>query len=99
MLNAVFILMLGCVYTAFAIEANYQKVALKVIEKAPTLESLSNEVDILCKLKHPNINRLHEVIEDAKYFVIVMELARGGELFNYVSSFLFSMSLAQSITF
>ena len=41
------------------------------------LESLKNELDIMCELDHPNMIKLFEVYEDAKYLHLVMELCTG----------------------
>ena len=35
-------------------------------------------------LKHPNIVRLHDVIETDKYIGIILEYASGGELFDHI---------------
>ena len=48
------------------------------------LVGLQNEIDILKQVDHPNIVKLFDIYEDEKYFFLVMELMRGGE----VSSFL-----------
>ena len=41
---------------------------------------LQNEIDILKQVDHPNIVKLFDVYEDEKYFFLVMELMRGGEV-------------------
>jgi serine/threonine protein kinase len=35
---------------------------------------MRNEIEILMKVEHPNIIKIHEVYEDAKYIHLVMEL-------------------------
>lgn len=42
------------------------------------------EVNILREISHPNIVRLHEVVETDKHIGIVLEYASGGELFDYI---------------
>jgi len=68
---------------------NHKQVAMKFIgkEKWPSKysepEDLSREVDILLPLQHPCITKVLDVVDD-KSFVIVMEFAAGGELFDQV---------------
>jgi len=50
------------------------------------LTSLRNEVNILKKLKHPNIVRLEEVFEDKDRLYLVMEFCSGGELFDRIAA-------------
>jgi len=45
---------------------------------------LGQEVEIMRILEHPNITKLHETFEDAKYIYIIMELCTGGELFERI---------------
>ena len=47
-------------------------------------DDLSKEVDILLELEHPCITKVLDVVEDDRLFVIVMEYAAGGELFDQV---------------
>ena len=43
-----------------------------------------NEVRALCELSHPNLVRLYEVFIDQKYIHLVMDLCKGGELFDVI---------------
>lgn len=53
------------------------------------------EVDILRSVDHPNIVRLYEFYEDEKFFHLVTEVVKGGELFDFiVSSKILSESIA-----
>ena len=47
-------------------------------------KSFRYEINILKKLDHPNIIKFHESYIDYRYIHIVMELARGGELFDKI---------------
>ena len=61
--------------------------AVKVIEKdedAESLEALRVEVAVLKATDHPNIVRLHEVVRTPSSTYLVMELLRGGELFDTI---------------
>eukprot|EP00049_Salpingoeca_infusionum_P006800 m.111412 g.111412 ORF g.111412 m.111412 type:complete len:934 (-) comp13445_c0_seq1:538-3339(-) len=65
------------------------KVALKIVNKeAITQEyvakTMRREGNILKKLQHKHIGRLYEVIETAKTYCLVMELAAGGEVLDYI---------------
>jgi len=42
--------------------------------------ALSNEIDIMKQIDHPNIVKLSCTYEDEKYIYIVMELLSGGEV-------------------
>jgi len=46
------------------------------------LEALSNEIAIISRLDHPNIVKMYEQYEDAKFLYIVTECIKGGELFD-----------------
>eukprot|EP00828_Plagiopyla_frontata_P013384 TRINITY_DN1790_c0_g1_i9.p1 TRINITY_DN1790_c0_g1~~TRINITY_DN1790_c0_g1_i9.p1 ORF type:complete len:334 (+),score=57.65 TRINITY_DN1790_c0_g1_i9:144-1145(+) len=65
-----------------------QEVAIKIIDKL-NLETedslaLSNEVEILAQIDHPNIVKLIEVFDETAKFYMVMELMTGGELFDRI---------------
>jgi len=64
-------------------------VAIKILEKSrihdkEELERVEKEIKYLKLLNHPNIIQIYEVIDNPKYFYIVMEYVSGGELFNYI---------------
>ena len=66
------------------------EVAIKLIRREnlntnPTrLPKIYREVNILRSLQHPNIVRIHEMLETERYIGIVMECASGGELFDFI---------------
>lgn len=68
-----------------------EKLAIKVLEKDKLtkdddLMRVRREIDILSKVRHPNIVQLYEVIETQKYFFFIMEYAEEGELSEYIES-------------
>lgn len=74
-----------------------EKIAIKILEKdkinkEDDLLRIRREIDILRRVRHPNIIQLYEVrvaqqvIETSKYFFFVMECAEKGELSDYIES-------------
>jgi len=63
-----------------------EQAAIKILKPKTLREQkeILREVDALQKLKHPNIIRLEKVIRENGYTCLVLELGRGGELFDYV---------------
>lgn len=49
------------------------------------LEQLRGEIDVMRKVSHKHIIRMHDVYEDESDLYIVMELCTGGELFDRIS--------------
>ena len=67
------------------------KVAIKILEKekikdSSDTERVSREIKILKLVKHAHIVQLYEIIETSKELYLIMELAEGGELFDYIVS-------------
>ncbi|GMK54536.1 hypothetical protein CspeluHIS016_0111220 [Cutaneotrichosporon spelunceum] len=66
------------------------EVAIKLIRRgqleteARRANKVEREIEVLRQLKHPNIVRMLDVIDTAKYIGIVLEFAGGGELFDYI---------------
>lgn len=60
--------------------------AIKSIKKAKIskYEVLIREIEILKEVDHPNIIKLVEIHEDAKYLHLITELCTGGELFDRI---------------
>jgi 5'-AMP-activated protein kinase catalytic alpha subunit len=66
-----------------------EKVAIKVLEKEKIVdvhdvERVAREIHILKIVRHPTIVQLYEIIETSKELYLIMEYARGGELFEYI---------------
>jgi calcium-dependent protein kinase len=65
------------------------QVAIKIIGKShlspEDIKSIHDEVNILRKLDHPNIVKYYETYEDDKYIFLVMELCKGGDLFETIT--------------
>lgn len=61
--------------------------ALKMIKHSVFVknrERTEEEVEVLARLNHPNIVHFREVVRTPKYYVIVMEILEGGELFDRI---------------
>ncbi|CAH2326775.1 death-associated kinase 2-like isoform X1 [Pelobates cultripes] len=48
-------------------------------------EQVEREVFILQQLEHPNIMKLHDVFASRAEMVLILELIRGGELFDFIA--------------
>jgi serine/threonine protein kinase len=71
------------------VAATGEKVALKKISKRFTNSSaFSNETAALWRVYdnggHPNISGLRDIYEDYSHFYVILDLARGGELFDHL---------------
>ncbi|KAL5335341.1 hypothetical protein BJX70DRAFT_326515 [Aspergillus crustosus] len=66
------------------------EVAIKLIRRESLgsnpsrLPKIYREISILRELSHPNIVRLHEMVETDRHIGIIMEYASGGELFDHI---------------
>ncbi|KAE8300319.1 Serine/threonine-protein kinase DCLK2 [Larimichthys crocea] len=63
--------------------------ALKIIDKAKCSGKehlIENEVAVLRKVKHPNIIMLIEEVDTSSELYLVMELVKGGDLFDAITS-------------
>ena len=66
------------------------QVAVKLIRRESLgsnpsrLPKIHREINILETLHHPNIVKLHEMVETSQYIGIILEYASGGELFDYI---------------
>jgi len=64
-----------------------EKVAIKIVNKKQVKhkpEMLTNEVEILLKIDHPNVIKLLDLFDTTETLYLVMELATGGELFDRI---------------
>ncbi|KAK7909985.1 hypothetical protein WMY93_014669 [Mugilogobius chulae] len=69
--------------------ATGQEYALKIIDKARCSGKehlIENEVAVLRKVRHPSIIQLIEVDETPTQLFLVMELVKGGDLFDAITS-------------
>ena len=68
--------------------ASGERFAVKVLAKRRMSDedkaNMLVEIDILKSMDHPNIVRLIEVFEDERHWCLVMELMKGGELFDKI---------------
>ena len=62
--------------------------AIKILNKSKLTDfyetKLRDEIKVLSVLDHPNVIRLHDVVEEPRFFYLVMEKMEGGELFDRV---------------
>ena len=61
--------------------------AIKSISKEKVLKKfnlLKRELEALTLIDHPNIVRLYEIYEDEKYLHLVLDLCRGGDLYDHI---------------
>ena len=66
------------------------KVAIKTIKKSKIeteadLIRIRREIQIMSSVQHPNIIHIYEVFENKEKMVLVMEIAAGGELYDFLS--------------
>ena len=65
-----------------------EKFAIKILDKeklkSQTKSTLFNEIQIISRLKHPNIIYVDKILEDEKNYYIIMEYCEQGELFDYI---------------
>lgn len=70
------------------VRATGERVAVKVIKKpekdCKLRRMLEVEKDILGRISHPNVVKVHEIIESPTALYIVMELVEGGDLFDRI---------------
>ncbi|CAM9505169.1 unnamed protein product, partial [Choristocarpus tenellus] len=68
-----------------------EKVAIKILEKCriqeiPDVRRVSREIKILKLNRHKNVVELYEVVDSLDKVYLIMEVADGGELFDYIVS-------------
>lgn len=45
---------------------------------------MDSELDVLGKVSHPNILEIHELLHDDKFYFIVSEFVKYGELYEFI---------------
>lgn len=66
------------------------KCAVKIIRKDKInehqilIELMKNELQILEGTSHPNIMRVYELLHDDKFYFIISEFVKHGELYDYI---------------
>jgi len=48
------------------------------------MELMENELTILEKTSHPNVMRIYELLNDDKFFFVVSEFMKHGELYDFI---------------
>ena len=66
-----------------------EKVAIRIMQKNKILSKddlirIEREIEILKRLNHPNVIKIHKIYDDEKKFYIIMEFCENGELFNRI---------------
>lgn len=72
--------------------------ALKIVDKAKIRgkeQMIRDEIDIMRKCNHPNIVRMYEDYDSTRHIYLVMELIKGGDLFDAISS---SVKFTETVT-
>ncbi len=76
------------------------EVAVKILNKsklsAEDINLAKREIEILKLCQHPNIIRLLDTFENPDYIYIVMEILRGGDLYEYLSKRSFHITEARA---
>lgn len=69
-------------------KATKEELAVKVIQKSMIANPsrLQLEIEFAMRLDHPNIAKLVQTFEDRRYVYVVIELCKGGELFELVQA-------------
>ena len=72
--------------------------ALKIVDKAKVRgkeQMIRDEIEIMRRCKHPNIVRMYEDYDSIRHIYLVMELIKGGDLFDAISS---SVKFTEAVT-
>ncbi|KAI6656891.1 Testis-specific serine/threonine-protein kinase 6-like [Oopsacas minuta] len=70
--------------------SNNRSVVVKIIEKSSLEDEIwdqfvPREIDTICRIEHPHIIRTHEILQTEVQIFIVMKVANGGNLSDYVA--------------
>jgi len=75
---------------------NGREAAIKIINKiklkSHELHVIRSEIEILKICTHPHIIKLYDILENQDYIYIIMELCKGGDLFDYLKARKFKIS-------
>ena len=72
--------------------------ALKIVDKAKVRgkeQMIRDEIEIMRSCKHPNIVRMYEDYDSIRHIYLVMELIKGGDLFDAIST---SVKFTEAVT-
>ena len=72
--------------------------ALKIVDKSKIRgkeQMIRDEIDIMRRCKHPNIVQMYEDYDTQRHIYLVMELIKGGDLFDAISS---SVKFSEAVT-
>lgn len=72
--------------------------ALKIVDKSKIRgkeQMIKDEIEIMRRCKHPNIVRMYEDYDTSRHIFLVMELIKGGDLFDAISS---AMKFTEDVT-
>ncbi|KAJ7204836.1 kinase-like domain-containing protein [Mycena pura] len=72
------------IHSKFGEEVAVKLIRRDTVDSEAKMVKIAREIELLDKLKHPNIVRLYDVVETDKFFGIVLEYASGGELFDHI---------------
>lgn len=67
-----------------------ERVAVKIIDKVKLkpdeLQHLHHEVRVMKLIRHPSVVRLYQVVDTAKFLYLILELGRGGDLYEQINT-------------
>eukprot|EP00095_Tigriopus_kingsejongensis_P003639 maker-scaffold606_size125303-snap-gene-0.15 protein:Tk03639 transcript:maker-scaffold606_size125303-snap-gene-0.15-mRNA-1 annotation:"death-associated protein kinase 2 isoform x2" len=73
-----------CTRTEYAAKF-IKKKRLETSRRGVAREDIQQEIHILAEMEHMNVIYLHQVYDNGQYVILVLELLRGGELFDFIS--------------
>ncbi|XP_059080756.1 death-associated protein kinase 1-like isoform X2 [Tigriopus californicus] len=62
-----------------------KKKRLETSRRGVAREDIQKEIHILAEMEHVNVIYLHQVYDTSHHVILVLELLRGGELFDFIS--------------
>merc|ERR1719367_2249483 len=72
----------GTVLRAARRDTQEVRAARAILKRRCDRERLLHELGVLKGLDHPNLPRVHEIVEDARVIWLIMEMAQGQELMS-----------------